>query len=200
MSTMCTTTPLYHKITTIIRASWGYAQERAMQVISNKKKQENMAKGMITATNILKEKNFVISKFDQKGFSDKVAEFFLGHEVKDTLLLVPRRFVEMEAPEVSEDMTEDEKAFVRQKQEQTDEDKRRGWIDMTDISVWSKRVEDPYDTFSFSDYLIASKKGLIRPMFYVDEPFIKNAQFMLSAMQGFIVKKQRGGKYLISLI
>lgn len=32
---MFTTTPLYHKITTIIRVSWGYAQERAMQVIKN---------------------------------------------------------------------------------------------------------------------------------------------------------------------
>lgn len=33
---MCTTFPQFHKITTIIRASWGYAQERATQVTNNK--------------------------------------------------------------------------------------------------------------------------------------------------------------------
>lgn len=159
-----------------------------------------MVKRMITAAQILAEKKFVVNKFDQPGFNYKIAEFFQSHEVKDTILLVPKRFVEMEVVGYTECMTDEEKESYKKKVGELEENKRKGWIDMTDLSIWEKKVEDPYDPFDFTDYTIAANKGLIRPMIYVDEPFIVNAQFMLATMAGFVVKKQRGKKYLISLI
>lgn len=155
---------------------------------------------MITAAQILAEKKYVVNKFDQQGFNAKIAEFFQQHDVKDTILLVPKRFVEMDVVGDERYMTEEEKKEFEQRKLDVEEEKKRGWIDMTDLSVWERKVEDPYDPFTFSDYIIASNKGLIRPMLYVDEPFVKNASYMLAVMAGFIVKKQRGGKYLVSLI
>ncbi len=159
-----------------------------------------MVKKLITAAEILAEKNFVVNKFDQQGFNAKVAEFFQTHEVKDTLLLVPKRFVEMDVTGDPEMMDEAQLAEYERKQEELEEQKKAGWIDMTDLTVWERKVDNPYDPFTFTDYIIANNKGLIRPMVYVDEPFIKNAAYMLSTMAGFICKKQRGGKFVVSLI
>lgn len=155
---------------------------------------------MISAAQILAEKKYVVNKFDQQGFNAKVAEFFQEHEVKDTLLLVPKRFVEMDVVGDTEYMTGEDRATYERKKAELEEDKKKGWMDMTDLTIWERKVEDPYDPVTFSDYIIASNKGLIRPMLYVDEPFIKNASYMLAVMAGFVVKKQRGGKYLVSLI
>ena len=155
---------------------------------------------MITAAQILAEKNFVMNKFDQAGFNAKVAEFFLEHEVKDTLLLVPKRFVEMEVAGDPELMNEEELADYNARKEELEAQKKAGWIDKTDISIWQKRVDDPDDSFTFFDYVIAKNRGLIHPMICVDEPYIKNAAFMLSTLAGFVCKKQRGGRWLVSLI
>ena len=159
-----------------------------------------MVKKMITAAQILAEKKFVVNKFDQQGFNAKVAEFFQEHEVKDTLLLVPKRFVEMSVVGDPDTMNDEQLAEYNRKLDELEGQKKAGWIDMTDLTVWEKRVDDPYDPFTFTDYIIANNKGLIRPMVYIDEPFIKNAAYMLSVMAGFICKKQRGGKFLVSLI
>lgn len=155
---------------------------------------------MITAAQILAEKKYVVNKFDQQGFNAKIAEFFQQHDVKDTILLVPKRFVEMDVVCDEKYMSEEEKAEFEQRKLEVEEEKKRGWIDMTDLSTWERKVEDPYDPFTFADYIMASNKGLIRPMIYVDEPFVKNASYILAVIAGFIVKKQRGGKYLVSLI
>lgn len=155
---------------------------------------------MITAAQILAEKRFVVNKFDQAGFNAKVAEFFQGHEVKDTLLLVPKRFVEMEAVGDTSCMDDEQKDAFSKEQEKIDAQKRAGWIDMTDPSIWEEKVNDPYDPLTFDGFIIAKAKGLVRPMIYVDEPFIKNATFMLSTLAGFVCKKQRGGKWVVSLI
>lgn len=159
-----------------------------------------MTKKMITAAQILAEKNFVMNKFDQAGFNAKVAEFFLGHEVKDTIVLVPKRFVEMEVAGDPELMNEEELAAYNAKKEELEAQKKAGWIDRTDISIWQKMVDDPQCPFTFYDYIAAKNSGNIRPMICVDEPYIKNAAYMLSALAGFICKKQRGGRWLVSLI
>ncbi len=155
---------------------------------------------MITAAQILAEKKFVVNKFDQQGFNAKVAEFFQTHEVKDTLLLVPKRFVEMDVLGDTDMMDEAQLTEYERKQEELEEQKKAGWIDMTDLAIWERKVDDPYDPFTFTDYIIANNKGLIRPMVYIDESFIKNAAYMLSVMAGFVCKKQRGGKFVVSLI
>lgn len=155
---------------------------------------------MVTAAQILAEKKFVMNKFDQQGFNAKVAEFFQNHEVKDTLLLVPKRFVEMEAIGDPTLMSEEELEAYNAEKEKLETQKKAGWIDMTDLSIWEKKVDNPYDPFTFTDYIMANNKGLIRPMIYIDEPYIKNAAYLLSVVAGFICKKQRGGKWLVSLI
>lgn len=131
---------------------------------------------ILKASKILESKGFQQPKFDTVGFTSLVGKYFTEHEVKDTLLLVPKRFINMTEPP------------------------KGGFEDYTDVSIWERRCEDPNDPFSFTDYIIARNKCLIRPMVYVDEPFIKNAAFTLSAMCGFVVKKQRAGKFLVSLV
>lgn len=135
-----------------------------------------MATNIISASKILEAKGYSQPKFDQQGFNALIARFFESHDVKDTILLAPKRFVEMDNPP------------------------QGGYEDYTDISIWERKCNDPNDPFNFTDYIIARNKCLIRPMVYVDEPFIKNAAFTLSAMCGFVVKKQRAGKFLVSLV
>lgn len=142
---------------------------------------------------------YELPKFDSGGFCELVSKFF--KKKKDpsaTILLVPKRFVEMQPVGDTGAMTDEELAGYKKKQEELDENKKKGWIDLTDTSVWDARVDNPYDPFTFTDYIMANNKGLIRPMIYVDEPYIKNAAQVLN-LYGFVCKRQRG-KILISLI
>ena len=135
-----------------------------------------MAKKMITAQSILQEKGFQQNKFDTNGFCELVGNFFLSHEVKSVLQLVPKRFVAMkEAPAC-------------------------GYIDCTADDYWQKRVEDPSDPVDFSFYIQMVNRGLTKPMIYVDEPFIKNCAHLLALMGGYVVKKQPKGRFLVSLV
>lgn len=67
---------------------------------------------IITAQDLLKEKGYVEEKFDTNGFLQCVANWFREHEVKDKLLIRPKRFIEMDNPP------------------------KRGWKDMTDVEEW----------------------------------------------------------------
>lgn len=140
-----------------------------------------MATKIISASKILEAKGYKQPKFDQQGFNALVASFFEAHEIKDTLLLVPQRFVAWKEADVSQE------GYT-------------GYIDYTDVCIWEKKAEDPDDPFDFLDMIVARNKGLIRPIIYVDEPYIKNAAYMLSVMCGFTVKKLSKGKYEVSLI
>ena len=61
---------------------------------------------------ILKDKGYVENKFDDKGFYELIIEWFRNHDLKDKLLLRPKRFVELPDPPSC------------------------GYIDMTDTDKW----------------------------------------------------------------
>ena len=61
---------------------------------------------------ILKDKGYVENKFDDMGFYKLIIEWFRNHDLKDKLLLRPKRFVELTDPPSC------------------------GYIDMTDTDKW----------------------------------------------------------------
>ena len=110
-----------------------------------------MATKVIFADAILKEKGVLKKKFDTNAFSEVVQKFFLEHDVKETILLTPKRFVEMENPPEGD------------------------FIEMLDVKEWERRVDDPDDPFDYINYSLMQRQGLIRPMLVVNELFIGNA-------------------------
>ena len=67
---------------------------------------------ILTAQDLLKEKGYIEEKFDTNGFLQCVANWFREHEVKDKLIIRPKRFIEMDNPP------------------------KGGWIDMTNVEQW----------------------------------------------------------------
>ena len=61
---------------------------------------------------ILKDKGYVENEFDDKGFYKLIIEWFRKHNLKDKLLIRPKRFIEMSNPPSC------------------------GYIDMTDTDKW----------------------------------------------------------------
>nr|DAU36144.1 MAG TPA: hypothetical protein [Caudoviricetes sp.] len=136
-----------------------------------------MATKVIFADSILKSKGIKKKQFDTGVFNEVVKNFFMEHEAKETILLTPKRFVEMENPPEGD------------------------FIDMLDTSIWEKKVDDPEDPFDFIDYNMMLQKGLIRPMLIVNEPFIGNASAYLRIC-GLNVKsrtRKKKKEYIVSL-
>lgn len=137
-----------------------------------------MATKMINVKKLLQEKGYQPKPFDTNGFMTLVEKFFTEHPVEATLAIYPKRFADdPSAPDC-------------------------GYIDMIDEERWSEKVEDDNDPFTFTDYIIFSNKGLIRPLIFVDEPYLENAVFALK-LSGLPVKKRRSGKcsmYIVSLV
>lgn len=134
---------------------------------------------MKTAKQILQEMGYNLPTFDSNGFCELVSNFF--REQKDpsaTILLTSKRFVEMEnKPEGS-------------------------FLDMLDVTIWDKKVEDENDPFCFIDYQVMMSNKLLRPMIIVDEPYIKNAAQVLT-LYGFVCKKRQRKKkteFIVSLV
>lgn len=137
-----------------------------------------MATKVIFADNILKQKGIKKKEFDTAAFNDVIQKFFMEHDVSETILLHPKRFVEME--------------------NQPDGD----FIDMLDTSLWEKKVDDPDDPFDFLQYNLMLQKGLLRPMLIINEPFIGNAAAYLRDICGFTVKgrtRKKKKEYIVSL-
>lgn len=67
---------------------------------------------LVQAATLLKEKGYVEEKFDQLGFTQCVYSFFKEHELKDKLIIRPKRFIEMDNPP------------------------KGGWKDMTNVDEW----------------------------------------------------------------
>ena len=137
-----------------------------------------MATKVIFADNILKQKGIKKKEFDTAAFNDVIQKFFMEHDVSETILLHPKRFVEME--------------------NQPDGD----FIDMLDTSLWERKVDDPDDPFDFLQYNLMLQKGLLRPMLIINEPFIGNAAAYLRDICGFTVKgrtRKKKKEYIVSL-
>ena len=137
-----------------------------------------MATKVIFADNILKQKGIKKKEFDTAAFNEVIQKFFMEHDVSETILLHPKRFVEMV--------------------NQPDGD----FIDMLDTSLWEKKVDDPDDPFDFLQYNLMLQKGLLRPMLIINEPFIGNAAAYLRDICGFTVKgrtRKKKKEYIVSL-
>lgn len=137
-----------------------------------------MATKVIFADAILKKKGVLKKRFDINAFSEVVQKFFLEHDVKETILLTPKRFVEMENPPEGD------------------------FIEMLDVKEWERRVDDPNDPFDYINYRLMQRQGLIRPMLVVNEAFMGDAEGYLRGICGFVVKsrtRKKKKEYIVSL-
>lgn len=126
----------------------------------------------------MKKKGIVQKQMDMSKFNEVVEDFFMTHEPKETILLTPKRFIEMDNPPDGD------------------------FIDYLDVSVWEKKCDDPDDPFDFIDYQCMKKNGTLRPMLIVNEPFIGNAAGLLRDFCGFTVKsrtRKKKKEYIVSL-
>ena len=133
---------------------------------------------MLKASDIMKRKGIVQKQMDMNKFNEVVENFFMTHEPKDTILLTPKRFIEMDNPPEG------------------------GFIDYLDVSVWEKKCDDPDDQFDFISYQCMKKSGMLRPILIVNEPFIGNAAGWLRYSCGFTVKsrtRKKKKEYIVSL-
>ena len=71
-----------------------------------------MVKKLVQAATLLREKGYVEEKFDQQGFTECIYNWFKEHDLKDKLLIRPKRFIEMDNPP------------------------KGGWLDMTNVNEW----------------------------------------------------------------
>ena len=133
---------------------------------------------MISAADIMKKKGIEQREMDMNAFNTVVENFFLTHEAKDTILLIPKRFIEMENPPEGD------------------------FIDYLDDTIWARKTDDPDDPFDFINYKMMEKNGMIRPILFVNEPFIGNAAGFLRDLCGFVVKsrtRKKRKEYIVSL-
>ena len=80
---------------------------------------------ILKASDIMKKKGIVQKQMDMSKFNEVVEDFFMTHEPKETILLTPKRFIEMDNPPEGD------------------------FIDYLDVSVWEKKCDDPDDPFDF---------------------------------------------------
>lgn len=149
---------------------------------------------IMSAQSILKEKGFVQNKFDTNGFMDAVGWYFLENGVKDKLLLVPFRFLDIstdwECPYNPFNITEEEEKLGYKAQTERD---GRGRV---------KFIVDLFDN-EFEEYRNEQDAGLLVPRIIVDKPFFENAAATLRLMGGYVVEKQMKKKrklYWVTLI
>ena len=74
---------------------------------------------MLKASDIMKRKGIVQKQMDMNKFNEVIENFFMTHEPKETILLTPKRFIEMDNPPEGD------------------------FIDYLDVSVWEKKCDDP---------------------------------------------------------
>lgn len=133
---------------------------------------------IVNVNEILKAKGLKPKVFNLNVFCSVVSDFFMTHETKETILLVPKRFLDMESP--------------------PEED----FIEMLDVSVWEKKAEDPDDPFDFIDYQMMIRNKILRPMIIVNEPFLTEAALSLRNICGYSVTgrtRKKKKEYIVSL-
>ena len=106
---------------------------------------------IVNVNEILKAKGLKPKVFNLNIFCSVVSDFFLTHEPKETILLLPKRFLDMNNPPEGD------------------------FIEMLDVSIWKKKSEDPDDPFDFTDYQFMVRNNMMKPIIFVNEPFLKEA-------------------------
>ena len=133
---------------------------------------------IVNVNEILKAKGLKPKVFNLNIFSSVVSDFFLTHEPKETILLLPKRFLDMENPPEGD------------------------FIEMLDVSIWQKKSEDPNDPFDFFDYQFMVKNKMIRPIIFINEPFLTEAALSLRNICGYSVTsrtRKKKKEYIVSL-
>lgn len=133
---------------------------------------------IVNVNEILKAKGLKPKVFNLNIFSSVVSDFFLTHEPKETILLLPKRFLDMENPPEGD------------------------FIEMLDVSIWQKKSKDPNDPFDFFDYQFMVKNKMIRPIIFVNEPFLTEAALSLRNICGYSVTsrtRKKKKEYIVSL-
>lgn len=163
---------------------------------------------IITAKDLLKEKGFVLNKFDTTGFMSAVAGYFSERDVNSRLIVLRMRFVDIKTGEEVERMKKDgEYGWDRHEYwNLSEEDRERGWktmnIDFDEEFEYSLRN---YGSEGFSNYASGIKEFVRYSTTYivVDKPFYENSLSMLRIMGGYVVEKERGklsGSAAVSLV
>lgn len=133
---------------------------------------------IVKVNEILKTKGLKPKVFNLNVFCSVVSDFFMTHEPKETILLVPKRFLDMENPPEGD------------------------FIEMLDVSIWEKKAEDPDDPFDFIDYQMMIRNKILRPMIIVNEPFLTEAALSLRRICGYSVTgrtRKKKKEYIVSL-
>ena len=133
---------------------------------------------IVNVNEILKAKGLKPKVFNLNIFSSVVSDFFLTHEPKETILLLPKRFLDMENPPEGD------------------------FIEMLDVSIWQKKSEDPNDPFDFFDYQFMVRNKMMRPIIFVNEPFLTEAALSLRNICGYSVTsrtRKKKKEYIVSL-
>lgn len=133
---------------------------------------------IVNVNEILKAKGLKPKVFNLNIFSSVVSDFFLTHEPKETILLLPKRFLDMENPPEGD------------------------FIEMLDVNIWKKKSEDPNDPFDFIDYQFMVRNKMMRPIIFVNEPFLTEAALSLRNICGYSVTgrtRKKKKEYIVSL-
>mgnify|MGYP004417797611 FL=1 len=76
------------------------------------------------------------------------------------------------------------------------------FIEMLDVSIWEKKAEDPDDPFDFIDYQLMVRNKMMRPIIFVNEPFLTEAALSLRNICGYSVTgrtRKKKKEYIVSL-
>lgn len=133
---------------------------------------------IVNVNEILKAKGLKPKVFNLNIFSSVVSDFFMTHEPKETILLLPKRFLDMDNPPEGD------------------------FIEMLDVSIWKKKSEDPDDPFDFIDYQFMVRNNMMRPIIFVNEPFLTEAALSLRNICGYSVTgrtRKKKKEYVVSL-
>ena len=133
---------------------------------------------IVNVNEILKAKGLKPKVFNLNIFCSVVSDCFLTHEPKETILLLPKRFLDMDNPPEGD------------------------FIEMLDVSIWKKKSEDPDDPFDFIDYQFMVRNKMMRPIIFVNEPFLTEAALSLRNICGYSVTgrtRKKKKEYIVSL-
>ena len=133
---------------------------------------------IVNVNEILKAKSLKPKVFNLNIFCSVVSDFFMTHEPKETILLLPKRFLDMDNPPEGD------------------------FIEMLDVSIWKKKSEDPDDPFDFIDYQFMVRNKMMRPIIFVNEPFLTEAALSLRNICGYSVTgrtRKKKKEYIVSL-
>lgn len=133
---------------------------------------------IVNVNEILKANGLKPKVFNLNIFSSVVSDFFMTHEPKETILLLPKRFLDMDNPPEGD------------------------FIEMLDVSIWKKKSEDPDDPFDFIDYQFMVRNKMMRPIIFVNEPFLTEAALSLRNICGYSVTgrtRKKKKEYIVSL-